>query len=74
MEPRIGSRIQLSENSSLKFSYAKINQYIQNIYNTVTPLPTSRWKTSDIYIKPQVSDTFGFGLILIILRTVFEGY
>ena len=61
-EPRIGSRIQLSENSSLKFSYAKINQYIQNIYNTVTPLPTSRWKTSDIYIKPQVSDTFGFGL------------
>jgi len=61
-EPRIGSRVQLSENSSLKFSYAKINQYIQNIYNTVTPLPSSRWKTSDIYIKPQVSDTFGFGL------------
>ena len=61
-EPRVGSRVQLSENSSLKFSYAKINQYIQNIYNTVTPLPTSRWKTSDIYIKPQASDTFGFGL------------
>ena len=60
-EPRIGSRIQLSDNSSLKFSYAKINQYIQNIYNTVTPLPTSRWKTSDIYIKPQISDTFGAG-------------
>ena len=60
-EPRIGSRIQLSDNSSLKLSYAKINQYIQNIYNTVTPLPTSRWKTSDIYIKPQISDTFGAG-------------
>ena len=61
-EPRIGSRIQLNKNSSLKFSYAKINQYIQNIYNTVTPLPTSRWKTSDMYIKPQVSDTFGAGI------------
>jgi len=61
-EPRIGSRIQLSKNSSLKFSYAKINQYIQNIYNTVTPLPTSRWKTSDVYIKPQKSDTFGVGV------------
>ena len=61
-EPRIGSRIQLNKNSSLKFSYAKINQYIQNIYNTVTPLPTSRWKTSDTYIKPQVSDTFGAGI------------
>ena len=60
-EPRLGARIKLGENSSLKASYARINQYIQNIYNTSTPLPTSRWKTSDFYIKPQLSDTFGFG-------------
>ena len=77
-EPRIGSRIQLSDNSSLKFSYAKINQYIQNIYNTVTPLPTSRWKTSDIYIKPQVSDTFGAGYFKNFdsmgIEFSFEGY
>ena len=77
-EPRIGSRIQLSDNSSLKFSYAKINQYIQNIYNTVTPLPTSRWKTSDIYIKPQISDTFGAGYFKNFdsmgIEFSFEGY
>ena len=77
-EPRIGSRIQLNKNSSLKFSYAKINQYIQNIYNTVTPLPTSRWKTSDTYIKPQVSDTFGAGIFKNFdsmgIELSFEGY
>ena len=61
-EPRLGSRIQLGKNSSLKISYAKINQYIQNIYNTVTPLPTSRWKTSDFYVRPQESDTYGLGI------------
>ena len=61
-EPRLGGRIQLGKDSSLKISYAKINQYIQNIYNTVTPLPTSRWKTSDFYIKPQESDTYGLGI------------
>ena len=61
LEPRLGASIKIGENSSLKASYARINQYIQNIYNTSTPLPTSRWKTSDFYIKPQLSDTFGFG-------------
>ena len=34
---------------------------IQNIYNTNTPLPTSRWKISDRYILPQKNDTFGIG-------------
>jgi hypothetical protein len=42
-------------------SYARIYQYIQNIYNTSTPLPTSRWKISDRYILPQKNDTYGFG-------------
>lgn len=36
-------------------------QYIQNIYNTNTPLPTSRWKISDRYVLPQQNDTYGIG-------------
>ena len=60
-EPRFGARINIGENSSFKASYSRINQYIQNIYNTSTPLPTSRWKTSDFYIKPQISDTYSIG-------------
>jgi hypothetical protein len=61
LEPRIGIRITLAENTSLKASYARTKQYFQNIYNSTTPLPTSRWKNSDGYIEPQSSDNYGFG-------------
>ena len=60
-EPRIGVNYKLGENSALKASYASIYQYIQNIYNTSTPLPTSRWKMSDTFILPQKNDTYGLG-------------
>ena len=60
-EPRLGINYKLGESSSFKISYARIFQYIQNIYNTSTPLPTSRWKMSDTYILPQKNDSYGIG-------------
>ena len=60
-EPRFGLNYKLGANSSFKVSYARLFQYIQNIYNTNTPLPTSRWKISDRYILPQKNDTYGLG-------------
>lgn len=62
LEPRLGANLKLNESTSIKASYARTNQYLQNIYNTTTPLPTSRWKTSDAQIKPQQADTYGLGL------------
>lgn len=62
LEPRLGANLKLGENTSLKVSYARTNQYLQNIYNTTTPLPTSRWKTADPNIEPQSADTYGFGI------------
>ena len=62
LEPRLGANIKLNENTSVKASYARLNQYLQNVYNSTTPLPTSRWKTADSSIKPQVSDTYGLGI------------
>lgn len=62
LEPRLGANIKLNENTSVKASYARLNQYLQNVYNSTTPLPTSRWKTADPSIKPQVSDTYGLGI------------
>ncbi len=61
LEPRFGMRFKVSENTSLKASYALTRQYLQNIYNSTTPLPTSRWKTSDAYIAPQVGQTYSLG-------------
>ena len=61
LEPRFGMRYKISENTSLKASYALTRQYLQNIYNSTTPLPTSRWKTSDAYIAPQIGQTYSLG-------------
>ncbi len=62
LEPRFGMRWKVSENTSLKASYALTRQYLQNIYNSTTPLPTSRWKSSDPYIKPQAGHTYSLGV------------
>ncbi len=60
-EPRLGLRYTLNKSSSLKFAYNMMRQYIQIITNTTTPLPTSRWKTSDEHIKPVVSQALSIG-------------
>ncbi|AWV97650.1 TonB-dependent receptor [Arcticibacterium luteifluviistationis] len=62
LEPRFGASLKINKTTSIKASYSKANQYLQNIYNSTTPLPTSRWKTSDSFIKPQSSDSFGIGV------------
>ena len=62
LEPRLGISLKLDDNTSVKTSYARINQYVQNVYNSTTPLPTSRWKTADPNIEPQTGDTYGIGL------------
>jgi len=60
-EPRLGMTLKLNETSSLKASYASTYQFIQNIYNTTTPLPTSRWKMSDQTILPQKNNAYSIG-------------
>ncbi|WP_442845142.1 TonB-dependent receptor [Leeuwenhoekiella sp. H156] len=72
LEPRLGLNLKLGQNTSLKASYARLNQYLQNIYNATTPLPTSRWKTSDANIAPQTSDSYSIGLYRNILDNSIE--
>ncbi|MES2838644.1 MAG: TonB-dependent receptor [Bacteroidota bacterium] len=62
LEPRLALRIGLSKNTSIKLSYNKMRQYIQMISNTTAALPTARWKISDAYIKPQISDQISMGI------------
>ncbi|UBM60742.1 TonB-dependent receptor plug domain-containing protein [Marinilongibacter aquaticus] len=60
-EPRISLAYSLSEESSLKANLTVSRQYIQIVANNTTPLPVSRWKTSDQYLKPQVGKLYTFG-------------
>ncbi|MCB0607397.1 MAG: TonB-dependent receptor [Lewinellaceae bacterium] len=64
LEPRLGLRWSPGRKVSLKAGYTVMRQYLQNIYNTSTPLPTSRWKTAGEYIKPQYSRQFSAGVFL----------
>lgn len=71
-EPRIGIRYTLGPNSSLKFGYNMMRQYLQVVTNTTTPLPTSRWKTSDPNIKPQISQLLTAGYFLSFKENIYE--
>ena len=61
LEPRLGLSFQLSPSTSLKAAYALNRQYLQNIFNSTTPLPSSRWKVSDNNIEPQRSHLYSLG-------------
>lgn len=60
-EPRLAIRQNLTANSSLKLSYARLYQYIQSISNTFGPTPIDLWQLSTPYIQPQKSDNFSMG-------------
>jgi len=62
----------IGENSTIKFGYNRMQQFIQLLSNNTTPLPTARWKTSDTYIKPQRSDFVSLGYFRNIKENVFE--
>lgn len=61
-EPRLGLNYQLSDRVSLKAAYAITRQYLQNIYNATTPLPSSRWKVSDNNVAPQTASLVSGGM------------
>ncbi len=71
-EPRLGIRYALGSNSSLKFGYNLMRQYLQVVTNTTTPLPTARWKTSDATIRPQVSQLLTAGYFLNFKENIYE--
>jgi len=71
-EPRVGIRYSLSPNASVKFGYNLMRQYLQVVTNTTTPLPTSRWKTSDANVAPQVSQLVTAGYFVSFKKDIYE--
>lgn len=71
-EPRFGLRYLLAPETTLKVGYNLMRQYLQVVTNTTTPLPTARWKTSDEFIKPQVSQLLSAGVFHNLREAVFE--
>jgi hypothetical protein len=71
-EPRLSARYVLSKNSSVKFSYNRMRQYIQMLSNTTAINPTDTWKLSDQHIKPQIGDQFSLGFYRYLKGNMFE--
>ena len=72
LEPRLGIRYTITDKISLKFGYNLMRQYVQIISNTTTPIPTSRWKTSDRNIKPQISNLASAGYYQSFNKDIYE--
>ncbi|MEO9967439.1 MAG: TonB-dependent receptor [Reichenbachiella sp.] len=60
-EPRVSGRYTLSENSSVKASYARTRQNIHLLINSASIAPTDIWRLSGTYIKPQIADQWSVG-------------
>jgi hypothetical protein len=71
-EPRLGMRYSATENLVFKFGYNLMRQYLQIVSNTTTPIPTSRWKTSDQNIAPQMSQLLSLGAYQNVNNNIYE--
>lgn len=60
-EPRISTRVLLSNTLAIKASYTQMNQYLNLLSNTNVGLPTDLWVPSTKNIAPQRSGQFALG-------------
>lgn len=61
LEPRLGLRLKLGENNSLKASYNRMAQYIHLASNGISSSPLDIWFPSSSNVKPQLADQVAFG-------------
>jgi len=61
LEPRFAARYTLDAQSSLKFSYNRMVQYIHLISNSTVPIPFNTWAPSSPYLDPQLADQVAIG-------------
>jgi hypothetical protein len=61
-EPRISLRYRLSTSLSIKAGYSRTAQFINQIFNSDSPTPTSQWQLSTQYIEPQRSHNLSAGI------------
>ncbi len=72
-ELRLSAKYAFGVQSSLKFSYNKMRQYINMLSNTTSISPTDIWKLSDPNILPQVGDQISLGYYRNFKNNTIEG-
>jgi len=71
-EPRISALLTLTPNSSLKFSYNRMVQYVHQMTTGTSPLPIAIWQPSGYHIKPQIADQAAVGYFRNMRNNMYE--
>ena len=61
LEPRVSFRFSINENYSIKASYARINQFVQQVSPNYINLPTDLWQPTGLGKEPLRSDQYSLG-------------
>ncbi len=62
IEPRVSMRLNVGAHSSIKAGYSRTSQFINQIFNTDSPTPSSQWQLSTRYIAPIKSHNVSIGV------------
>ena len=60
-EPRITSSFIISENNSIKASYARNMQYVHLVSNSTSSSNFEVWQPSTLNVKPEIADQYSIG-------------
>ena len=72
LEPRLGAKFTINEQSSIKASYSRTMQYIHLASNSTVGTPLDIWLPSSPNIKPQKGDQFALGYFRNFKKNMFE--
>ncbi len=61
IEPRASIRVNITDDYSVKASYARINQFVQQVSSNYINLPTDLWQPIGKGMKPLSSDQYSIG-------------
>lgn len=61
LEPRLGLTYAFNEKQSVKASYSRTTQYLQQASNSTAGTPLDIWFTASPNVKPQISDQWAVG-------------
>jgi hypothetical protein len=71
VEPRASARYLVGKRSSVKLSYAKMNQYVHLVSSSGGSLPTDIWYPSTNIVKPQISQQVAAGYTTLVDKQRF---
>ena len=72
LEPRVAVKYNLASGGSLRLSYQRIHQFVNQISNTAVISPADYWKSADPNLAPLINDQIAFGFFKNIRKGKYE--